>query len=116
MSGPSVQLQWAYSWECPRCRRVVFGEFPTPPKPLNDIADELTEEERAKVEPWADGQADDDVFFMVVPAFVICPHCRVEFFAHKPVGLGMADEDEDEFDDHRDDWSSDWDIYDDGEF
>ena len=95
MTGPTVQLEWAFSWRCPRCRRQVYGEFPAPPLPLEELREEEVDLEE-EIPSWLPGSDEENTFFMVVPGSVRCFSCGVEFEVKLPRGMdpieGMDDD------------------------
>jgi rubredoxin len=96
MAGPTVQLEWAFSWHCPRCRRSFFGTFPEPPLPFDDFL----EEHEGEVPPEMGAHESPDTFFMVVPGNVQCPTCGVEYDVKLPRGMDeMEGLDREEYDD-----------------
>ena len=96
MPGPAVQLEWAFSWRCPRCRRSFFGSFPQPPLPFDDFL----EENGGDVPPEIGAHESDNTFFMVVPGNVQCPVCGIEYGVKLPKGMDeMEGPDDEKYDD-----------------
>ena len=97
MSRPVVQLEWAFSWRCPRCRRTFFGTFPTPPLPIDGF---LEANEDVDVPPEISAHEADNTFFMTVPGSLQCPTCGVSYGVRLPRGMdeieGIDDEDYDD--------------------
>lgn len=106
MSGPTVQLEWAFSWRCPRCRRTFFSPFLHPPLPYDEFNEKFGEEEDGdKLElPWEASQEDASTVFMSVPNSVICPTCSVEFNVKLPRGMDDLDGDDLGGGDDGEDW------------
>ena len=109
MPGPTVQLEWAFSWDCPRCRRTFFSPFLHPPLPYDEFNEAFDGEDGdARIElPWEASQEDDSTVFMAAPDSVICPTCGVEFNVKLPRGMDAFGEGDDE----GEDWKGDYDEF-----